>query len=322
MNVKTRRWLSTATALLLAAAAVHAQDYPEKAVRLIDPYAPGGSTSVVSRAISQKFQKFTSQPMVVDHRPGAGSNIGSEIAAKAAPDGYTLLLGSSSLAINPSMYRNMSFDPLKDLTPVALLIRTPNVLAMNPSVPVHSTRELIDYLRANPGKLNYGSSGNGATNHMAIELFKSLAKVNVQHVPYKGGSEAMAALLGNQVQVLFNPASTLAPQDKAGKLRMIAVGGKTRVVGLNLPTVAESGLPGFESDVWFGLFAPAGTPPAVLAKINQITNRILKDKQVSEIMKKNGLEPAGGTADEMRKLLSDDTERWAEVVRTTGARIE
>lgn len=314
--------LSIAACALLVAAGAQAQDFPDKPVRLVDPYAPGGSTSVVSRAMSQKFKEFTGQPMVVDHRPGAGSNIGSDIVAKAAADGYTVLLASSSLAINPSLYRSMQFDPLKDLTPIALLIRTPNVLAVTPALPVKNVKELIDYMRANPDKINYGSSGNGATNHMAMELFKSLTKVKAQHVPYKGGSEAMAALLSGQIQVLFNPASTLAPQEKAGRLRMIAVGGKKRVEGLDLPTVAESGLPGFESDVWFGLFAPAGTPPAVLAKLNQVTNRILKDRQVIDTLKKAGLEPVGGSPEEMRKLLVDDTERWAEVVKATGAKIE
>ena len=317
------KFLLTLFAILtLSGGNAFAQEYPNKAVRLIVPYVPGGSTSVVSRAISQKFQEFTDQPMVVDHRPGAGSNIGSDMAAKAAPDGYTLLLGASSLAINPSLYRDMAFDPMKDLASIALLIRTANVLAVHPSVPVKSAKELIDYLRANPDKLNYGSSGNGATNHMAMELFKSLAKVKIQHVPYKGGGEAMAALLGGHVQVLFNPASTLAPQDKARRLRMIGVGSSKRVEGLDLPTVAESGLPGFESDVWFGLFAPAGTPPNVLAKLNQTINRVLKDKQVVEILKTAGLEPAGGTAEQMRKLLADDTARWAEVVKATGAKIE
>jgi len=244
------------------------------------------------------------------------------MAAKAAPDGYTLLLGASALAINRSLFRNMAFDAMKDLAPITLLIRTPNVLAVHPSVPVKSVKELIDYLRANPDKLNYGSSGNGATNHMAMELFKTLAKVKIQHVPYKGGGEAMLALLGGHVQILFNPASTLAPQDKAGRLRMIGVGSNKRVEGLDLPTVAESGLPGFESDVWFGLFAPAGTPPNVLAKLNQTINRVLKDKQVVEILKTAGFEPAGGTAEQMHKLLADDTARWAEVVKATGAKID
>ena len=322
--MKNKFFIAAASACIMLALApiTHAQNFPNKPVRLVDPYAPGGSTSVVSQALSKKFQEFSDQPMVIDYKPGAGSNIGSDIVAKATPDGYTVLIGTSSLAINPHLYRSMPFDPIKDLTPIAQLIRTPNVLAVNPALPVRTTAELIAYARANPGKLNYGSSGNGATNHMAMELFKTLAKVDIQHVPFKGGSEALAALLGGQIQVLFNPASTLAPQDKTGRLRMIAIASTERVKGLNLPTVAESGLPGFRSEVWFGLFAPAGTPAPVIARLNALTNRILKDPSVAEVLDKAGMEPVGGTDIELGKLLQDDSARWAEVVKATGAKIQ
>ena len=322
--MKNKFFIAAASACIMLALApiTHAQNFPNKPVRLVDPYAPGGSTSVVSQSLSKKFQEFSDQPMVIDYKPGAGSNIGSDIVAKATPDGYTVLIGTSSLAINPHLYRSMPFDPIKDLTPIAQLIRTPNVLAVNPALPVRTTAELIAYARANPGKLNYGSSGNGATNHMAMELFKTLAKVDIQHVPFKGGSEALAALLGGQIQVLFNPASTLAPQDKTGRLRMIAIASTERVKGLNLPTVAESGLPGFRSEVWFGLFAPAGTPAPVIARLNALTNRILKDPSVAEVLDKAGMEPVGGTDIELGKLLQDDSARWAEVVKATGAKIQ
>ena len=322
--MKTKYFIAAASACVMLALApiTHAQNFPNKSVRLVDPYAPGGSTSVVSQSLSKKFQEFSDQPMVIDYKPGAGSNIGSDIVAKATPDGYTVLIGTSSLAINPHLYRSMPFDPIKDLTPIAQLIRTPNVLAVNPALPVRTTAELIAYARANPGKLNYGSSGNGATNHMAMELFKTLAKVDIQHVPFKGGSEALAALLGGQIQVLFNPASTLAPQDKTGRLRMIAIASTERVKGLNLPTVAESGLPGFKSEVWFGLFAPAGTPAPVIARLNALTNRILKDPSVAEVLDKAGMEPVGGTDIDLGKLLKDDSARWAEVVKATGAKIQ
>ena len=305
--MRTKFFIAAASACVMLALApiTHAQNFPNKPVRLVDPYAPGGSTSVVSQSLSKKFQEFSDQPMVIDYKPGAGSNI-----------------GTSSLAINPHLYRSMPFDPIKDLTPIAQLIRTPNVLAVNPALPVRTTAELIAYARANPGKLNYGSSGNGATNHMAMELFKTLAKVDIQHVPFKGGSEALAALLGGQIQVLFNPASTLAPQDKTGRLRMIAIASTERVKGLNLPTVAESGLPGFKSEVWFGLFAPAGTPAPVIARLNALTNRILKDPSVAEVLDKAGMEPVGGTVEDLGKLLQADSARWAEVVKATGAKIQ
>jgi|APGre2960657444_1045066.scaffolds.fasta_scaffold09207_3 tripartite-type tricarboxylate transporter receptor subunit TctC len=322
--MKTKFFIAAAGACVMLALApiTHAQNFPNKPVRLVDPYAPGGSTSVVSQLLSKKFQEFSDQPMVIDYKPGAGSNIGSDIVAKATPDGYTVLIGTSSLAINPHLYRSMQFDPIKDLTPIAQLIRTPNVLAVNPALPVRTTAELIAYARANPGKLNYGSSGNGATNHMAMELFKTLAKVDIQHVPFKGGSEALAALLGGQIQVLFNPASTLAPQDKTGRLRMIAIASTERVKDLNLPTVAESGLPGFKSEVWFGLFAPAGTPAPVIARLNALTNRILKDPSVAEVLDKAGMEPVGGNVEDLGKLLQTDSARWAEVVKATGAKIQ
>ena len=322
--MKTKFFIAAAGACVMLALApiTHAQNFPNKPVRLVDPYAPGGSTSVVSQLLSKKFQEFSDQPMVIDYKPGAGSNIGSDIVAKATPDGYTVLIGTSSLAINPHLYRSMPFDPIKDLTPITQLIRTPNVLAVNPALPVRTTAELIAYARANPGKLNYGSSGNGATNHMAMELFKTLAKVDIQHVPFKGGSEALAALLGGQIQVLFNPASTLAPQDKTGRLRMIVIASTERVKDLNLPTVAESGLPGFKSEVWFGLFAPAGTPAPVIARLNALTNRILKDPSVAEVLDKAGMEPVGGNVEDLGKLLQTDSARWAEVVKATGAKIQ
>jgi tripartite-type tricarboxylate transporter receptor subunit TctC len=232
-----------------------------------------------------------------------------------------VLLGTSSLAINPALYHSMGFDPIKDLAPVVTLIRTPNVLAVNNALPVHSVKELIDYARAHPGELNYGSSGNGATNHMGMELFKSLAKVDLVHVPFKGGGDALTALLGGQTQVMFNPASTLVPYAKAGKIRIIAVGSTRRIDGIDAPPVAET-LPGFESGVWFGLFAPAGTPLAIVAKLNADMNACLRDPQVLAILKNAGMDAVGGSADEMKAVLAADTTRWAGVVKSANIRIE
>ena len=318
------RWVKTAAAvsLLAAAATTSAQDYPKQSVRLVNPYAPGGSTGVVARVLSRKFQEQTGQPLIVDHRPGAGSNIGSDMVAKAPPDGYTLLLGTSSLAINASLYQSLPFDPIKDLTPIIGLISAPNVLAVSASLPINSVKELIEYARARPGQLNYASSGNGATNHMAMEMFKTMAGLQITHVPYKGGGEALKALLAGQVQVMFNPASTVVPHEKGGRLRLLAVSSDKRVDGLNLPTVAESGLPGFESSVWFGLFAPAGTPRAVVDKVNVETSRALNDKDMLEALQTAGMTPIGGTPDQMRALLQKDTRRWAEVVKASGAKID
>ena len=314
---------STIAAALLAASSIaYAQIYPNRPVRLIAPYAAGGSSSTAAKAVSQKFQEMTGQPMLVDYRPGAAGNIGGDMVAKAAPDGYTLLMGTSSLAINPSLYRGMTFDPIKDLAPVIILFRAPNVLAVHPSMPVRSVKDLIEYARARPGQLNYGSSGYGATNHMAMELLKTMAGLDIVHVPFKGGGESMPALIAGQIQLMFSPASTLTQQDKAGRLRMIAVSGAKRMAGLDLPTVAESGLPGFQSAVWFGLFAPAATPAPVIAKLNADINRVLGEKAVVETLEKGGLEPVGGPMEDQRKLLAEDHERWAMVVKATGIKID
>ena len=305
----------------LAAGGALAQDYPAKSVRLVDPYAPGGSTGVVSRILARKFQEQTRQSLVVDNRPGAGSNIGSDIAAKSTPDGYTILLGTSSLAINASLYRVMTFDPIKDLAPIVAVISAPNVLAVDASLPINSVKDLIDYARANPTKLNYGSSGNGDTNHMAMEMLKTMAGVQIAHIPYKGGGEAMAALLARNIQVMFNPASSLSPHAKSGRLRLLAVTSDKRVEGLALPTVSET-LPGFESSVWFGLFAPAGTPAPIIDKLNAEFNRALNDKETMDILQGAGMTVVGGSVEQMKNLLARDTTRWAAVVKASGAKVD
>ncbi len=315
------KMLGMALGLLMAGSSL-AQTYPSKPVRMVAPYAPGGSSSAAAMAVAVKYQELTGQALVIDYKPGAASNIGSDAVAKASPDGYTVLMGTSSLAINPSLYRTMPFNALKDLAPVTMLFRAPNVLAVNPSLPVHSVKELIDYARANPGKLNYASSGNGATNHMAMELLKFMAKVDIVHVPFKGGGETLPALIGNQVQVMFSPASTLAGSAASGRIRLLGVSGTTRDEVLNLPTIASAGLPGFESVVWFGLFAPAGTPVAVINKLNADINRALKDKQVLEVINKAGQEAVGGTPEEMRRVLVNDYERWAAVIKATGIKAD
>jgi tripartite-type tricarboxylate transporter receptor subunit TctC len=322
-TIRKRLLLAVAASSLVLAGAgtAFAQEYPAKPVRLVSPYAPGDSTGVVARILAKKFQDQTGIAMVVENRPGAASNIGSDHVAKSTPDGYTLLMGTSSLAINPALYRTMSFDPIKDLAPVIPLITAPNVLAVDASLPIRSVKELIDYARANPGKLNYGSSGNGATNHMAMEMLKTMAGLQITHIPFKGGGEALAALLGGQIQLMFNPASTLQQHHAAGKLRMLAVTSEKRVDGLNVPTVAET-LPGFESSVWFGLFAPPGTPAAVIQRVNAEMNKALRDKEVLEVLVTNGMVPLGGSPDTMKTMLQKDTVRWGPVVRASGATVD
>lgn len=317
------RCLGALSLFAVMASATLAQDYPARPVRLVDPFAPGAITSNTSRLLAQKFQERTGQPMLVDHKPGAGTNVGGEIVARAAPDGYTLLLGTSSLAINPSLYRRMPYDPIKELTPIVLLVRTPNVLAVTPSLPVRNVKELIDYARANPGKLNYASSGNGASNHLGMELFKSMAGLDIVHVPFKGGVEASTALLAGQVQLMFSPESTVGSHHKAGTLRIIAIGGDRRLDSLpGLPTVSESGLPAFDSSVWLGLFAPSGVATPIVEKLNAEANAMLNDARVIEVLKTSGLTPVGGNPAHMAKVLLEDTARMSKVVRDAGAQVD
>jgi tripartite-type tricarboxylate transporter receptor subunit TctC len=325
MNLRLAAWGVRALAAAWACAVIagaFAEPYPSKPVRLVDPYVPGGSTDVVSRALAAKFGELTGQPMWVDHRPGAGSNIGSDLVAKSAPDGYTLLLGTSSLAINPGLYRRMPFDPLTDLAPVCLLIRAPNVLAVQATLPVRTLNELLDYARSHPGQLSYGSSGNGATNHLAMEQLKQQARIDMVHVPFKGGGEAMSALLGGQTQLMFNPASTIAAHEKGGRIRAIAVASRQRMPGLDVPTLDESGLSGFEAAVWFGLFAPAATPPEVVRRLNGLCNRALDDPTLRRLLEVVGMQVLGGSPDDLHKALAADAVRWGAVARAAHVRLD
>ncbi len=315
-----RGWMAWLwAAAILAPALAQAQDYPTKPIRLVNPFSPGGSTDLVARVLTQKFTESLGQTVIVDNKPGGGTNVGTEIVVKSPPDGYTILHATSSLAINVSLYKRRTFDPVADLTPIGLLVETVNVLAVNPSVKANNVRELIELARANPGRLSYGSSGSGATNHLGMELFKTMAKVDITHIPYKGGGQAFNDLLGGQIQVMFNPSSSLLPHHKTGKLRVLAVGSKKRIDGLDFPTVAESGLPGFESTVWYSMFAPAGTPRPIVQRLNAEINRALKDKAVIEQFSAVGLYPIGGTPEELGALLKREIEHWAKVVRDSGA---
>jgi len=297
-------------ALSFSGSAAAAETYPSRPVRLIDPYAPGGSTSLVSRGLAQQFDRLTGQAMVVEHKAGAAGNIGSNLVAKAAPDGYTLLIGTSSLAINKNLYPDMPFDPQADFAPIALLTSTPNVLAVRGDLPVRSLDDLLKLARSQPGKLTYGSSGVGATNHMAMELLKATAHLDILHVPFKGGGEALSALLGRQIDVMFNPVASVMPHARSGKIRLLAVASKQPVPGLDLPTVSAT-FPDFESTVWFGLFAPAGTPAAVVNQLNGMTNAALQDEQFLNVLQGAGLKAEGGSYGDLSNLLKADTEKWA-----------
>src|SRR5512144_2335881 len=277
------------------AAGAWAQDYPTKPIRIVVPFPPGGATDLLARAVAQRLTEKWGQAVLVDNRPGAGGNIGSELVAKSAPDGYTLEMGTvGTHSINASLYAKMPYDHVKDFVPIILVAGVPNVLVVNPALPVNSVQELVAYAKANPGKLNFASSGNGTSIHLSGELFKVMAGVQMTHVPYKGSAPALQDLIGGQVQLMFDNLPPSLPQIKAGKLRALAVTTATRSPALpDLPTIAESGLPGFEASSWFGIVAPAGTPPAIVAKLNAEVAKWLASPEAQEKLLALGANPAG-----------------------------
>ena len=301
-----------------------AADYPTKPIRIVVPFPPGGTTDILARAVAQKLSETWNQQVIVDNRPGAGGNIGADLVAKAAPDGYTLVMGTvGTHAINPNLYRKMPYDHVKDFAPVILVAGVPNVLVVNPSLPVHSVHELIDYAKANPGKLNFASSGNGTSIHLSGELFKTMAGVQMTHVPYKGSAPALADLMGGQVQLMFDNLPSSLGLIKGGKLRAVAVTSTTRAAALpDVPTIAESGLPGFEASSWFGLLAPAGTPHDVVGKLNGVVAAWLATPEAKDKLLAQGAIAAGGSPEAFAKHIESETSKWAKVVKASGAHID
>jgi tripartite-type tricarboxylate transporter receptor subunit TctC len=298
--------------------------YPTKPIRIVVPFPAGGATDIMARAVAQKLGEAWGQSVVVDNRPGAGGNIGSELVAKSAPDGYTLEMGTvGTHAINASLYAKMPYDHVKDFVPIILVAGVPNVLVVNPSVPVNSVQELIAYAKANPGKLNFASSGSGTSIHLSGELFKTMTGVQMAHVPYKGSAPALADLLGGQVQLMFDNLPPSLPHIKAGKLRPLAVTTTTRAAALpELPTMAEAGVPGFDASSWFGLLAPAGTPPAIVAKINTEVANWLATPEAKEKLLGVGANAAGGTPEDFARHIQAETAKWAKVVKESGAKVD
>jgi tripartite-type tricarboxylate transporter receptor subunit TctC len=300
-----------------------AQSYPAKPVRIIVPWAPGGSTDVLARLIGIKMSENWGQPAVVENKPGASGNIGSELVAKAPPDGYTLLLGSvSTHAMNPFLVASMPFKGVDDFTTIALAAYVTNVLVTHPSVPAKSVQELIALLKSQPGKFAYASAGNGSPNHVAAELFRSLAAVDMLHVPYKGGGPATAAIVGGQVGVLFTGLGNVWDHVKAGKLNLLAVTEDRRSQLLpNLPRVGET-LPGYEVAVWYGVWAPAGMPPELTAKLNAEVNRILKLPDVKQRLDLMGAEHRSMSARDAHQLLQREYERWGRIIKASGIKAD
>ncbi len=305
-------------ALLLPAAA---QGYPTKPIRLIVPTAPGGGTDFSARLIGAKLAEAWGQTVVIDNRSGASGNIGVELAARAVPDGHTLVMPITSFPVNPSLYSKLPFNTEKDFAPIALVASAPLLLVVNPSVPAKSVGELITLAKARAGQLNYANSGSGTTAHLAGELFKRTAGVDIVSIAYKGGGPAVIDLIAGNVQIYFSTIPAALQQVKAGKLRALAVTSTTRVAEIpEYPTVAESGLPGFQVIGWFGLFAPAGTPAAVIQKINGEIVKTLKAPETRERLSGHGLIPGGGTPQDLGKFLSEEIARWRKLIQEAGIR--
>jgi tripartite-type tricarboxylate transporter receptor subunit TctC len=327
MNIAT--WWRGACVAVIAAMGftsglAQAQGYPTHSIRLIVPFPPGGATDIIARAVAQRWTETLGQSVVVENRPGAGGNIGSDVVAKATPDGYTLLMGTvGTHAINASLYTNMPYDHVKDFAPVILVAGVPNVMEVNPSVPAKTVQEFIAYAKANPGKLNFASSGSGTSIHLSGELFKVMTGVQMTHVPYKGSAPALTDLMGGQVQVMFDNLPPSLPHIKAGKLRPLAVTSATRAPALpDVPTVAESGVPGFEASSWFGVLAPAGTPRPIIDRLNGEVAKWLATPEAKERMLALGANAIGGSPEDFAAHIRAETAKWAKVVKESGAKAE
>ena len=303
---------------------VSAQPYPSKPIRLICPYAPGGATDIISRAVAIELSKTLGQPVNVDNRPGAGANLGSEMAARSAPDGYTLLTSASSLhGITPFLYKKLTYDPNKDLAPVIVLAGFANVLVVNPAVPANSVKELISLAKAQPGKLTCASSGSGSTIHMSCEMFKHMLGLDITHVPYKGSGPAVTDLMGGQVNMMFDNIPSSITHIRSGKLRALATTGARRAASLpELPTIAESGVPGYESTAWFGIAVPAGTPKEIVARLNAEGQKATKSPEFVKRMTDLGYEIIGGTPEQMAGMIQDEYKRWGPIVKASGATVD
>jgi len=311
---------------LLASTTAIAQPaaYPTKPIRIVVAYTPAGATNILARTIGQKLTEAWGQAVIIDNRPGANGNIGTEYAAKATPDGYTLLMVTAGThGINPGLYRKLGFDAVKDFAPVSLVAMVPNVFVVNNGVPAKDLKEFIAYAKANQGKLNYGSPGNGSTAHLSMELFKSMTGIQMVHVPYKGSAGVLADLIGGQIVVTMDNMPPYVPQVKAGKIRALAVSPARRSPALpDVPTVAEAGVPGYDSGAWFGLVAPANTPKDLVDKLSRETARILKLPDVSARLADLGAEAVGSTPEQFSAHIKAEIAKWAKVIRDANVELQ
>jgi tripartite-type tricarboxylate transporter receptor subunit TctC len=312
--------------LLLAAFSVPAAaaPYPEKPIRLVVPFPAGGGADVLARTIMPKVAQALDTSIVIDNRPGAGGNVGAELVARAAPDGYTLLYGTNGTqAINPTLYGNLRFDPQKDLVPVSRMTIIAAMLIVNPEVPANSVAELVRYAKANPGKVNFASAGNGTTSHLAGEMFRSAAGIDIVHVPYRGGALAATDLVGGQVQMMIDVMPNAYPLAQGGKVRALAVSTAARFPAApGIPTIAEAGVPGFEIGAWDGVFVPAGTPPAVVERLNHAIRQALEDRELKEALLAKGAVAAPDTPEAFARFIAAESEKWSRLVKQSGAKVD
>ena len=324
MQCRTNAHCLCAGLMMAAVGAGYAQSgYPNHAIRLVVPSSAGGGADIVARIVAPRLAERLGQQVVVDNRPGAGTMIGGEVVAKAAPDGYTVLLGVSTLATNPVIYKKMPYDALRDFAPITQIASLPNILVVHPSVPVKTAQELIAFARAHPGQLNYGSPGTGTNPHLAMELFCSMAKVGMLHIPYKGSAPAIIDIIAGHISVMAATALTGIPHVRSGRLRALAVTSTKRTAAApDVPTLAEAALPGYDAVQWYGVLAPAQTPPDIVARLHAEIARILQSPDVKDRLRGDGADPVGNPPDEFARFIREETGKWAKVARDAGIKPE
>jgi tripartite-type tricarboxylate transporter receptor subunit TctC len=315
---KFGRWTAGIVCAAISCAA-HAQTYPTKSVRLVVPFSPGGTTDFIARSLGRKLSEELGQTFVVDNRGGAGGTVGADIVAKAPGDGYTLLIYHIALATGPWLYKKLPYDPRRDIAPVTLIGTSPSIMVVNPQLNVSSVKDFIALAKASPGRLTYGSAGIGSAGHLGPALFEYHAQVKLAHVPYKGGGPALAAAAGGEIQMMIQVMPDTIRQVRAGRLKLLAVSTAKRVRDLpDTPTIAESGVPGYEYNTWFAFFAPGTTPQPLVARLNQLVNKMLAMPDVQTEFRRDGLEPIGGSPEELRSLVAAEIEKWGKVIKAAG----
>lgn len=318
-----RPQIKTGFVVALLAGSALAQNYPEKTVVMVTPFPPGGSVDLVARAVAQQMSDIWKLPVIVSNRPGASGNIGAEQVARAAPDGYTLLMGTTALSSSPAVYPKLGYDLMRDLAPVSLVVTSTNVLVVHPSIPAQSVKELLVLAKAKPGTLNSASAGVGSSNHLALVLFNMMAGVNVSHVPYKGAAPAVADVMGGHVAMTFVPIAAALPPVRAGKLRPLGVTAAKRSAELpNVPTINEAGVAGYEATGWNALLAPRGTPREIVMKVNNALIESLNAPRVKEILASSGAQAAGNSPEDLTRFLQSEIAKWGKVVKAAGIKAE